>query len=282
MSVEFGTDRAALAGSETINDHPGGESDADAALNDPGTNAGQDGTPKRRGRGPGKPKPGVLVLTCTHCRRAIVGTGAGYAYVSLADTTKTAARAAAGYHDPAKARWTLAHRGCAPEALAPMSPHFRLWADRITTTDDLLDAMVTLSREGWFAWSDWGALARGILADTETATISDESRNRREALSRRRRNAEYVAGPDAEHGTQREYQRGCRCQECRTANAEYKRADREAARAEGLPEGDERHGTLRGYDYYGCRCPDCRFVKSETARAQYAAKTSNAKPGIER
>lgn len=226
MSVEFETDRAAPAGSETINGHPGGESDAEAALSDPGTNAGQDEAPKRRGRGAGKPKPGVLVLTCGHCRRVIAGSGAGYAYVSLVDAQKTAARAAAGYHDPAKARWTLAHRGCAPEALAPMSPHFRLWTDRITTTDDLLDAMVTLSREGWFAWSDWGQLARSILADTETAN----TRTPRAKVA-----VTCTAGlsdDDERHGTLVAYDHwGCRCDRCKAAKSQ-KRQSQRAARIE--------------------------------------------------
>jgi hypothetical protein len=253
MSVEMHTDRAALAGSTGINAADLAQDGEHGPLVDPG-----DAGPVKRRRGPGKPKPGVLVLTCAHCHRAIIGTGAGYAYVSLVDTQRVAHRAAAGYVDPAKARWTLAHRGCAPEALAPMSPHFRLWAERITTTDDLLDAMVTLSRQPWFAWSDWGSLARNILADTETTSIrtpraeslpvddprhgtvsgytnhgcrcdrcsqaqSDRGRLRRRGST----SGEYVPGPDAEHGIRREYLRGCRCDECRAANAAHGRAVRQ-------------------------------------------------------
>jgi hypothetical protein len=255
MSVEFQTDRAPLAGSTGINTSPGGSPPTEDALDDPGDAERQDDAPPKRRRGPNKPKLGVLVLTCAHCHRAIAGTGAGYAYVSLVDTQRVAQRAAAGYHDPAKARWTLAHRGCAPEALAPLSPHFRLWTDRIGTTDALLDAMVTLSREGWFAWSDWGALARDILADTETATIptprhgpllADDPRHgtvsgytnhgcRCDRCSQaqsdrgrlRRRSGEYVPGADAEHGIRREYLRGCRCDDCRAANAAHGRAMRQ-------------------------------------------------------
>lgn len=282
MTVSTHDDRAALAGSTGINAAPGGSMDAETPLDAPGANAGQDDAPKRRGRGPGKPKPGVLVLTCDLCHRAITGSGAGYAAVSLVEAQKTAQRAAAGYIDPAKARWTLAHRECFPEPLRPMSGHMIVWAENITTTDDLLDAVVVLSRSAWFAWTDWQGLVRQVRADTETATIRDENRVDRDPRARQRRNADYVAGPDAEHGTQREYQRGCRCHDCRTVNTEYKRATRKAARAEGLPASDERHGTMRGYDYFGCRCPDCCFAKSETARAQYAAKTSkDTKPGLE-
>lgn len=275
MSVEIDTDRAALAGSETINDHPGGESPIEGALNDPG-----DAGPVKRGRKT-KPKPGVLVLTCAHCRHPIAGSGAGYAYVSLVDTQRVAQRAAAGYHDPAKARWTLAHRGCAPEALAPMSPHFRLWTDHIGTTDDLLDAMVTLSRAPWFAWSDWGSLARDILADTETANTRAEPitgrTGRTDRTARRTGNlpapapGESLAADDPRHGTATGYGYGCRCDRCRAANTEKNRVLR-AERKDGLAPDDHRHGTPRGYDWWGCRCDACKAAKSERHRVDYAQR----------
>lgn len=271
MSVEFETDRAALAGSTGINNTPGGESPTEGALNDPGTNAGQDGTPKRRGRGPGKPKPGVLVLTCAYCHRAITGTGAGFAYVSLVDASKTAARTAAGYHDPAKARWTLAHRGCAPEALAPMSGRYVLWADRIGTTDALLDAMVTLSRERWFAWSDWGALARGILADTETASTKGEilqarldrlaERRRMQRRETRAREAEQRQQAQDEAKRQRDSERATH----KLSAGQRRREQAEAFRSDPT---DSRHGTTNGYNNYGCRCDECREANNADKRRQ--------------
>jgi NUMOD4 motif/HNH endonuclease len=36
--------------------------------------------------------------------------------------------------------------------------------------------------------------------------------------------------------------------------------------AKGLPEGDERHGTPRGWKYYGCRCEECREAYATYSR----------------
>jgi len=222
MRVEYQTNLHALAASGSSINTPGGASDAQTPNVAPGDAERQDDAPKRRGRGPSKPKAGVLVLTCDRCNRGIAGSGSGFAYVSLVDASKTAQRAAAGYIEPAKARWTLAHSGCAPEALAPMSPHFRLWTDRIGTTDDLLDAMVTLSRQPWFPWTDWGSLVREVLADTETAAIKAE---------RKPRKKNGLTDPnDPRHGTAGGYEwHGCRCDPCRTAANERRRAQRAKA-----------------------------------------------------
>ncbi|WP_460357166.1 hypothetical protein [Mycobacterium sp. ZZG] len=268
--MEFETDRAALAGSTGINAANPAQDDEHGPNVDPGADAGQD-APKRTGRGPGKPKPGVLVLTCAACHRAIAGSGAGYAYVSLVDAQRVAQRAAAGYQDPAKARWTLAHRGCIPEALAPMSPHFRLWADRITTTDDLLDAMVTLSRHPWFAWSDWGALARGILADTETANTKGEvlqARLNRLAERRRMQRRETRAREAEQRQQARDEAKRRRDSEGTAHKLSAGQRRQEQAEAFRNDPTDERHGTTNGYNNYGCRCDKCREANNADKRRQ--------------
>ncbi len=45
------------------------------------------------------------------------------------------------------------------------------------------------------------------------------------------------------------------CKECHSA---YNKAWRDANPKNGLPEGDERHGTVSGYVYHHCRCDACK------------------------
>lgn len=69
----------------------------------------------------------------------------------------------------------------------------------------------------------------------------------------------------SKHGTQSGYSRGCRCDDCRTANRENHRAYK---RSRGVKEfRPAEHGTASKYNR-GCRCPACR----EAARARSAAK----------
>lgn len=56
-------------------------------------------------------------------------------------------------------------------------------------------------------------------------------------------------------GTYARYQRGCRCDRCKNASREYMAWWRSRAV---LGRGDERHGTINGYDNFGCRCAACR------------------------
>lgn len=59
------------------------------------------------------------------------------------------------------------------------------------------------------------------------------------------------------HGTANAYNNhGCRCQDCRNANAAYHRAWRKRVRAAPVP--NYIHGTIHGYNGYGCRCDRCR------------------------
>lgn len=171
--------------------------------------------------------PRPLTLICERCERAIRGTGAGFAYVDLRD----AQRAATGRAD--KARWSVAHKACVPEAVAPINPYFRIWAERIGSADELLDAVAELSRLSWFAATDWGALVRRVLADTD---------HRSDTLAQRR----------AQHN----------------ATATNARARRAAT----LAPDDPRHGTLNGYNNCGCRCDDCRQAVADASRRKRADK----------
>lgn len=85
----------------------------------------------------------------------------------------------------------------------------------------------------------------------------------------------------ASHGNG-SYNRGCRCDVCRKAHADYQRERRAAARAEAQkhtfrPPGSylasepgnvryvapkAKHGTRSGYEYHGCRCLDCTAAHS--------------------
>lgn len=60
------------------------------------------------------------------------------------------------------------------------------------------------------------------------------------------------------HGTVRCWRRGCRCPECVEARRVEVRAVQAAAVERGLPDGDARHGTATGYNYFRCRCEKCR------------------------
>ncbi len=70
------------------------------------------------------------------------------------------------------------------------------------------------------------------------------------------------------------YSRGCRCDECRTAKAEYMRARRATARrladrftddagAHFVP--DVTHGRV-GFEEHGCRCPQCVEARRSSQR----------------
>jgi hypothetical protein len=75
------------------------------------------------------------------------------------------------------------------------------------------------------------------------------------------------------HGTPNAYVNyGCRCAECRAANA-ARQADARRRRA---ATGSMRHGKVSTYDNYLCRCAKCYAAKSAenaAARAQRKANT---------
>lgn len=77
-----------------------------------------------------------------------------------------------------------------------------------------------------------------------------------------------------EHGRKTTYNQGCRCDECRAANAEYTQKFIANHRGQ-LPDGDQRHGTTGGYSNYSCRCGPCTAANS-AASAKHKAKVRAA------
>lgn len=85
------------------------------------------------------------------------------------------------------------------------------------------------------------------------------------------------------HGTKNDYNRGCRCAECRQANTEYCKQQRykngvtpkdeyDRERAARVP-----HGTQHKYKKHGCRCDECR-AWSRQNRAAIRAKRRGQAP----
>jgi hypothetical protein len=67
------------------------------------------------------------------------------------------------------------------------------------------------------------------------------------------------------------YNRGCRCEVCKAATAEYRRAWRARLREGGTP--PPKHG-VTGYALYGCRCEVCRDAAATAQRQQLEARTA--------
>lgn len=70
------------------------------------------------------------------------------------------------------------------------------------------------------------------------------------------------------HGSYYGYNRqGCRCRECRAANAEYHRSYRRRRR-DALRAGraDVEHGTTDAYNNDGCRCEACKKAQAKRWR----------------
>lgn len=86
---------------------------------------------------------------------------------------------------------------------------------------------------------------------------------------------------DHEHGTNGRYRQGCRCQPCKTANAEYSAQQREVYRATAAvdPGAIPKHGTLTSYAQWGCRCEPCvtkarEYDRERRRKAREAAKAA--------
>lgn len=63
------------------------------------------------------------------------------------------------------------------------------------------------------------------------------------------------------------YTRGCRCDVCRKAKAEYMSKRRQAAvaaREAGGPVGPLKHGTRYAYEERGCRCSPCSKAHAQS------------------
>jgi hypothetical protein len=69
------------------------------------------------------------------------------------------------------------------------------------------------------------------------------------------------------HGTAGQYQKGCRCADCRAANTANCRRQREARKADPSRADRAGHGKTTTYRNYLCRCEECR-----TAWSKYMAK----------
>jgi hypothetical protein len=74
----------------------------------------------------------------------------------------------------------------------------------------------------------------------------------------------------ASHGDRSRYTAGCRCARCTEAQRNYQREFARKKRAHGLAPGDERHGTMSGYDNHGCRCSICRAAAITTRQQRRA------------
>lgn len=80
----------------------------------------------------------------------------------------------------------------------------------------------------------------------------------------------------AEHGTTSTYRAGCRCEQCREANAAYIRAYRERrAAVEPVPPW-QRTTDLRWMDYAACRDEPTRIFFANNARRPYSTTTRKA------
>ena len=70
------------------------------------------------------------------------------------------------------------------------------------------------------------------------------------------------------HGTCSAYTNGCRCDQCRRANATYQDSWRRKQRA--IPAWA--HGRESTYTNYACRCNLCKAANSEARQARYQRK----------
>lgn len=71
------------------------------------------------------------------------------------------------------------------------------------------------------------------------------------------------------HGTFTRYSSGCRCDDCRKANADAHSRQRERRRLEGLAPDDPRHGTVNAAQNFGCGCGPCSAAQRERNAAYY-------------
>jgi hypothetical protein len=79
-----------------------------------------------------------------------------------------------------------------------------------------------------------------------------------------------------QHGTRTGYHYGCRCGDCRDAQAAYDAARRPRKGRTPKPPTPLRHGTCHAYNR-GCRCDECRRANTESQRrwkARRAARTA--------
>lgn len=77
---------------------------------------------------------------------------------------------------------------------------------------------------------------------------------------------------DYGHGDYRTYAKGCRCNDCRAANAERHRGQQRRRVSD--PEAADRagHGNASTYQNYGCRCRPCTEANSAKSLAYKARR----------
>jgi len=76
----------------------------------------------------------------------------------------------------------------------------------------------------------------------------------------------YGKGRIKKHGTRYAYVEGCRCEDCRKANAQYQLKLKKKLASIAIP--SHLHGTLNAYANWSCRCQYCK-----KANAIHSAKT---------
>lgn len=83
--------------------------------------------------------------------------------------------------------------------------------------------------------------------------------------------AAVTIGPNATHGREGTYNRGCRCDECREAMRKARARRRCGELREKTPPGLQEHG-LGGYQRHKCRCSYCRAANAASRQRGYARR----------
>ncbi|MDG4763619.1 very short patch repair endonuclease [Solwaraspora sp. WMMD406] len=145
--------------------------------------------------------------------------------------------------------------GCPIHGTSPKA-NSKWWADKISENQRRdVDTNRRMENAGWLVVRVWGHqdLER---AAAEVERIVRERRPLRKPVE--------GSADSASHGTVSAYRgSGCRCQECKSANAVYQRQLRNKYRSEG---GRGQHGTDYRYRT-GCRCDACRSAHAAEDRA---------------
>ena len=76
------------------------------------------------------------------------------------------------------------------------------------------------------------------------------------------------------HGSKKQYDRGCRCAECRQGNTDYHREQRMVRRAQSKDQNDPRHGSVGFYRNHACRCGRCSEAHLATVRREQQRRVS--------
>lgn len=80
-----------------------------------------------------------------------------------------------------------------------------------------------------------------------------------------------------DHGQAGMYARGCRCQECKDANARRCRQQRQDRAANPAAADRAGHGKASTYNNYGCRCEKCTRANAARSLAYKTARRAKAR-----